>query len=355
MSVGGDQPIARSTSRDRAERRVRIRAPEPPIPAAPSPTPSRPNNSSYWSRTSFKLTKPKPTKAKYLTRSEMMGICLSVLMSMLIALMIGAFIYIGTPIILKHAGYFLEDMLMLSNLAKGASPNPPRAAPSPSPPLSHLTLSLDQFRTEYLHSKQPVLFTLQEDTGFLQQLKNLLDNFTHEHNFSVHSMSYFLDGGAAEHIGDEYVPARTTDVSLREYMRTPYVPIAPYQHVGVGAAPFPLDALDAQKADVCSEQQAACSPLLSLISSLHPSPQLSVTVSHAHPLASGPPLHAHASASLSLLLRGRKRWVVLPPRSDALGNPLLNLEANFPAQQGVPAEAVQFEQLAGQWVFVPPD
>eukprot|EP01031_Cornospumella_fuschlensis_P039396 gene39397-47956_t len=308
MSVGGDQPIARSTSRDRAERRVRMRAPEPPLPAAPSPTPSRPNNSnnsSYWSRTSFKLTKPKPTKAKYLTRSEMMGIFLSVLMSMLIALMIGAFIYIGTPIIIKHAGYFLEDMLMLSNLAKGSSPNPPRAAPSPSPspPLSPVTLSLDQFRTEYLHSKQPVLFTLHEDTGFLQQLQNLLDNFTHEQNFSVHSMSYFLDGGAAGHIGDEYVPVRTINVSLREYMRSPYVPIAPYQHVGVGSAPFPLDALDAQKADVCTEQQAACSPLLSLISSLHPSPQLSLTVSHAHPLASGPPLHAHAGASLSLLLR----------------------------------------------------
>lgn len=152
MSVGSESPFVKTVLQPyhRVERR----------PPGGSRSPGR---STDWSRTSFKISKPKPSKTRYLSRSELLGIGLSALLSLAFTLLIFGTLYLATPIVFQQASNFLEDMAYLSRLARGAASGAQRN-PSPSPLGEPLPLTPAQFAQRHLlvdpEQQAPALFTM---------------------------------------------------------------------------------------------------------------------------------------------------------------------------------------------------
>lgn len=77
-----------------------------------------PNRDSPWIHTSFRLKKQKPSKVRYLSNSELLGISASILLTFIIAIAAACILVFATPIVLKHLLNFLDDLLYIGDLAK---------------------------------------------------------------------------------------------------------------------------------------------------------------------------------------------------------------------------------------------
>lgn len=78
----------------------------------------RSNSDIDWSRTSFKIKKPKPGKIKVLSKGEMFGIAMSFLLSVCIAVIMALMMVYLTPIVSRNFMNFLYDIQDIGSRTK---------------------------------------------------------------------------------------------------------------------------------------------------------------------------------------------------------------------------------------------
>lgn len=291
MSVGGRDPKTQGT---------------PPVPVARSRVDTRPMH-----KVSFKLTKPKPSKIKYLTQSEIIGICISILISFGISIIVVSIGINVVPVILRKT---VEIVKELADIAKGNMDRAVQKPPTYSRYLTvHSDLNCNTFSSEY-EDKDPVLF---ETTSWVKipesGVETTCGSVLESHTIDLRPFEVFAD------MAPDIENAPGMEMTVNQFMKGEFTLNSDMENGNHWAFTTNRNALPQQLLP------AGLKLPLSLSTAAHES---DTCATHSHPLAdfvpvslawarntselSGGPFHAH-TRSVSLLLQGRKRWVLFPP------------------------------------------
>jgi len=339
MSIGSVAPISQGT---------------PPSPVRVRPDP-RPNH-----KVSFKLTRPKASKAKYLTSSEFSGIGMSIILSLAIALTIVLTgMYVG-PIILTFVTDQIREVVLASRNAHRQHPS--SNVDVPPAPVQKITriLTLDStvncsYFVSSIAGKSAFVFPLQNMQPHLAD--QLYAQFS-ESLVQVQSIDA-IESSHMRKVSDTPALSMTLQ-KYRDFDWSLNPELGNINHFVTDSA-------------MLSSNPAFSTLLPSL--ALPDSVGTNATCSLRHPPfgdfvahtllfgkntsnLSGRGFHAH-KRSLSVLLTGRKRWAIYPPHqvpSDGF-NPLENLhdwrEQVLPRLTSSDLAPYEVVQEAGQAVYVP--
>ena len=338
MSIGSVAPISQGT-------------PPSPVRARSDP---RPNH-----KVSFKLTRPKASKAKYLTSSELSGIGMSIILSLVIALTIVlAGMYIG-PIVLTFVTDQIREFVLASRNAHRQ--HQPNNIDSP-PPVHKITrvLTLDStvncsYFASSIAGKNAVMFPLQ---NFPPHLADQLYSEFPEYLVQVQSID------TIENAYNIKVPdTPVLSMMLQKYRDFEWSLNPELGHTNhyvtentiLSSNPAFSALLPSPVLPGSVETNAACTlrnpPFGDFVAQ-------SVSFGKNTSNLSGRGFHVHRR-SLSVLLSGRKRWAIYPPHqvpSDGF-NPLENLhdwrEQVLPKLTSSDLAPYEVIQEAGQVVYVP--
>lgn len=306
-------------------------------------------------KVSFKLTKPKPSKAKYLTTSELWGIGASVILSALISI---ALVYIGvtfTPIVANFVAGFVQDVLSMQN--------PPtrnqKQEAQPQRLSTFLTVSKDLNCTQFMSHNNAILFGSSNSLETYNRVLSLLDTDYSEQRIHIQRIENMYRatskiesaelGGLIMSIKEyqsfewelnEQLEKGNHFVSEEAVLRT--MPDL------TGLLQVPTLPNSAAAGDVCTLRNAPFRDYHAQV----------ITFGKRATGFSGLRFHAH-TRSASELLQGRKHWVIFPPGQvpSAGFNPFENLadwrDRVYPTLSASDAAPIEVIQEAGQVVYIP--
>eukprot|EP01039_Chlorochromonas_danica_P006973 gene6973-7715_t len=345
MSVGTENPRIRRSGLQSSltPRRVGWADPSPP-PSPPhpvggggagSPARSPASSSTQWSRTSFKLSKPRPSKTRYLTRSEVLGISLSIVLSFLVAASVAFIIYLATPLAYHHINLFVSDVTEIAQAMRDGPSSPRNSAGKQSTKIFSLR-SMDKS----LLPSTPALISLSDGAALEKRLEEM--SFASGwRDISIWSMGKCFDRK------DSSPAAR---ISL---------------HLLASNHSFDLPSLNLEKGqhycaiedesmlveEVIGEEMGIGGSFLDL-KYLRPAVRLSVEI--MQPELKGSNFHAEP-ASLTYLVEGKRHWVLFPP----LHGPHHGYSPQWPLQLWLrrrderDGHMISITQHARQWIYVP--
>ena len=306
-------------------------------------------------KVSFKLTKPKQSKTRYLSHSELTGIGMSVVLSFIIA--VGAvFIVInGGPVVMRFFLDVINDLLEEPTATKAVTGNP-------TPPPRFLTLqniNCSYFVRKY-ENKDPIVFLANRE---LNTMKIVSEQYS-QIPVKLEQLEQFVWGGLASslytntplHIDtftmlvQEFQVFESTlneDIISGNYFASSSAALELMPAITDILSPPSLPN-SIKKNDKCSMRTPPFSDFRATM----------LTLATNMSSLSGGPFHAHRR-SLSELLHGRKRWVIFPPDLAPLVsfNPsenLRNWRSYCPAAGSTaPTQPIEVIQEAGQVVYIP--
>jgi oxalate decarboxylase/phosphoglucose isomerase-like protein (cupin superfamily) len=354
MSIGGMQPKVQE-KRNEHSAMVPHESPDPPLhfhsanrsPISPQSHYST-RTSSQWARSSFKIGKSKPSKVRYMSKQEIIGVILSSILSFLIALAIVGFFYYGTPFAIRNLDTFMRSFTETYNdMTKEYEKTSPQKDKIPHPQPGkiqnsyqqqqsfgsiqpHLHLDDESFNSLYLAQK-PFLFGSKDFKNHSQHdLEQLLTDILDVplQISSLHDYSLYSDKATQSPLSftvREYLSP--FDYSLNPSLSTQFyyatdrniansITKLPDLHdLLLKEYPFLKDKLTTTEKDNSNNNNTVV-----------------LSVGHSHPFLSGLPFHLHTNFDrMNLLLSGEKKWILFSSdEEDAFPkdgfNPLRNLE-----------------------------
>mmetsp|Transcript_11168 Transcript_11168/g.16832 ORF Transcript_11168/g.16832 Transcript_11168/m.16832 type:complete len:565 (-) Transcript_11168:98-1792(-) len=341
------------------------------------------------SRTSIKLFKPRNSGARYLTRSEIIGISLSAFLSLLIASVTVYVVQTFSSTVFNNITDFLESVQSVSQMALQSSPQIHQHTPSQFLPLvSDFTWT--QFTSNYLN-KNPVLFHIfrPNETGIYSNIINALSGEYASHRVNIKNVNSldFISNTCEKEVPKNSNPfqkwiLKNDKKGKKKSKEEPIIEIALkdlQESINIESRLPP--AIKGQDNYYISDCQAFnhmtklkeillrhppvlplhhsdLNQLVPLFNSFDPS-NIWLTIALTHWNLSSSSFHTHRH-SVNLLLSGRKHWVIFSPEHLPLSgfNSFENLEQwlhNPITSQSTTATSQPFEVLQepGQAVYVP--
>lgn len=326
------------------------------------------SSSSQWSRTSFKIGKAKPSKIRYLTREEIFGIGLALVLSFIFTSGMIALLIYGTPVAFEQLQYLSGQVrevfagLRDANDTEVAAHTEPMQQTSRQPlnyakDLSNQLNLLDDltenaFKAKY-YKQSPVLFTFplcsdNKDiiSSFLEQAENT--------NITVQSLDSYYISSKENH----EIPS--LKLGWKEFYDFQFSLNPPYSNHHY----YACDQL------LYSQLQPALQhSLLDLLFLSLPSLKSSyltsvkeVCVGHADARFSGTSFH-FTKERIHYLAQGEMHWILFPSTSDGIPshgfNPLRNLQQWIEQLPHPPSSVLKLPtithiiQKPGQFVYIP--
>ena len=350
------------------------------------------------SRTSIKLLKPRSSGARYLTRSEIIGISLSAFLSLLIVSVTVYVVQTFSSIVFNNITDFLET---LQNLKMESPPQVDLHSSSQFIPLAS-DLTWNSFTTNYLN-KNPVMFEVFQSnvTGIYSNIVNAMSSeyasnrvrISSVNSMALESISNICETKAPKHINvfQKWISKHENknskeelivDLTLKDLLEDRDIDNQILHVNKEGGESFYISDCNAlnrmtklketllQNPPSLPLHQSDDNKRLPLFNSFDPSNTLWLTIaldSHKHPNLTSSTFHVHRN-SVSLLLTGRKHWVIfspdhLPPSGfnsfesleQWLHNPITSQFASSTSSSSSSSQQVPFEVLqeAGQAIYVP--
>jgi hypothetical protein len=293
MSVGGVDPKSQGT---------------PPVPVARSRFEARPAH-----KISYKLTKPKASKVKHLTRSELFGIGLSVVLSFTIVttvILVGMYI---VPVVLR----FISE-IMIDVLDGARSHSEPTLQSQTSTAYSRYVTTRTDITcglfTSQFEDKDTVLFETPATKLVTQNsMASLGDTPWQSETITMQPID--TDRTCAAETC-KVTSARPLSMPIKDFMSGQFslntdMEAANFwvsEDIGT-MSPTQIETLQKPLIPATSGTLEACPILSSPLGDFKPS---IFTLARNESHLSGGAFHAH-KRSVSLLLHGRKRWILFPP------------------------------------------
>lgn len=328
-----------------------------PSPARPRPD-GRPNP-----KVSFKLTKPKASKARYLTKSELSGIGMSIILSMLIAL---AIVFIGmkvAPIIFNFVFELLRE-IVLGDQNPSRLPQQSRAdAVQPRKLSRFLTINNNincSYFTKSVANKDALLFAAPSDGP--QLVEQLFSNYASSivQPLAIEAIEAFeaIENAQIGHASR----VSALSMSLQEYREFEWslnTQTGSNNHYLVDTSLLSsanlLSQLTTPSLPNSAGSDATCTLRNSPFRDFVPT---SFSFGKNTSNLSGRGFHSHRR-SVSVLLSGRKHWAIYAPDQVPTGgfNPLDNLHDwrthTAPTLGDADHAPIEIVQEAGQAVYIP--
>lgn len=337
MSVGSTVPKSQGT---------------PPAPVVRSRYDPRPTH-----KVSFKLTKPKPSKARYLTSSELWGIGASVILSGIISI---AIVYVGVTFVPILANIVVDIVRDVMSMETPPTHNEANKLQSQRVP-KFITLTRDLNCTHFAshHHHGVMLFETSNTRDAYSRAAEMLNSDYAEQRVSVQKVANMYRCANSETCADTNVLSMTTkeyqsfewDLNEQFERGSHFVSDA----TALAAMPKLTSLLKTPSLPHSASAKEACTLRNPPFHDYHAQV---ISFGKRNQQFSGPAFHAHLR-SASELLQGRKHWVIFPPgQVPANGfNPFENLadwrERVYPTLTGADAEPIEVIQEAGQVVFIP--
>lgn len=349
MSVGD---MRRSSSgKSAASSSLSLRIPEDSG-SPPNSPPNRINKSpekspNFWHKTSFKIGKSKPSKTRYLTRKELFGLGMSVVVSCILSMTMLAILYYGTPVLADKLLFFFNFSTSNRHEVQSGTlqqVKPTGVAIARKVIKVYNNLSPENFKENYLSKNIPLLFTLQEDSKSglcLEDVVTRLDAFDADEIIQLLPMSGFGTLSPETLHGSKSTPLKT-------YMTSS-------DKIDVRTCCFLIsDSHLAKKLDLSLRSliKAESEIYLSVFNE-----QPRIVISRNDERLCGSPFHAHKQ-TLHYLVQGKKHWVVFKQDSVPPGgfNPQYNLRQWLKSYNNITHQVdnvFHIFQEEGQFVYIP--